>query len=923
MEGDIFAAYAAMADNSEKDSLVTPEPIPHQHISLPLKVGKKEKCKPLSLSFTKEELYKELEKKREEYRPFLSDFAPKIKQKTEKINLVDFILDGKSIKIPHYDGPIGNYTKSYKTSFTLNNFDSKEIYFCCGGADYIATVYVNGRCAGIHEGFFSPFEFNITRFAREGENTLEIVLDNDYSMRGDLESWLPGAKSHYGDKIYAATGIGYDEIDLGWHHCPPGMGLYKSVTIEIRNTLHITDVFVRPDLENSKAEIWVEAVNTTYESEEIELSFSLYGQNFNAVLFENKCISPKFRDKSLPLLHGTHTYKIPIEIEDVKSWTPDTPWLYQIQVSLLKHGEIFDTKSRQFGMRSFKQDLASSPKGMFYLNGAPFKLRGANTMGFEQLDVMRNDYEQLIDDILLAKLCNMNFFRITQRPVQEEIYDYCDRLGLLTQSDFPLFGVMRRNKGCEAVRQVEEMAKLVRSHPCNALISYMNEPWKNANNQPHRYMLRDEMEELFDIFDKTVRYNHPDCVIKHIDGDFDPPTKNTMPDVHCYTLWYNGGQQDFGLLHRGFGQPVAKDWYYGCGEYGAEGMDSLEVMKECYPKEWLEEPFDPGRIIAAQTKTWHGCFYETPDSMEEWITASGEHQAFAMKFMTEAYRRDPRMISTAIHLFIDAWPSGWLKSIMDVKRNPKPAYFASRDALSPLLVSIRSDRFTYYAGEKVSVEAFICNDKNEVSQKGTKLVCELYKGEEMLMYGEKEAEYGLCSVDYAANIEFNAPEVTDRENFVLKAYLVDKDGRTLAQQSFDFTVFEDVALPENSEVILLTDLKEGVHEIAGEKVTVKEVPYGKMTYFLSRKTGHSAVKEFLPKDFRMWYDKKEDRITPIAKTCFVAEGFKPILIANGSYKPYLVVGEKLYEGKRYVICLAQLREENPIAKRLHKNLLEL
>lgn len=53
---------------------------------------------------------------------------------------------------------------------------------------------------------------------------------------------------------------------------------------------------------------------------------------------------------------------------------------------------------------------------MFYLNGRSIRLRGANTMGFEQQDVLRGDLPQLIDDILLAKLCNMNFLRLTQRP---------------------------------------------------------------------------------------------------------------------------------------------------------------------------------------------------------------------------------------------------------------------------------------------------------------------------------------------------------------------------------------------------------------------------------------------------------------------------------------------------------------------------
>ena len=192
----------------------------------------------------------------------------------------------------------------------------------------------------------------------------------------------------------------------------------------------------------------------------------------------------------------------------------------------------------------------------------------------------------------------------------------------------------------------------------------------------------------------------------------------------------------------------------------------------------------------------------------------------------------------------------------------------------------------------------------------------------MIMHAEKPLRFGACSVDYGANAEFTAPDTEDRQDYVLKAFIVSKDGKTLAQQSFNFTVFTDVKLPDSSDVILITSLENGCHEIAGETVNVTRIPHGGM-YFLSRKTGHDAVKDFAPKDFRMWYDKKEDRLAPIARQCFTAEGFKPILISNGSYDPRIVVGEKLYDGKRYVICLADLREENPVAKRFHKKLLEL
>lgn len=920
MVGDLFALYARMADNSSQQDLVTPEPIPHKHIPLALENGEKKPCAPMERPQTKEELYEALAKMRKEYEPYLADYAPKIVETRQSFSLKNFIMDGQAVTIPHYDGPIGSAVKSYVTEFELPDFGGKAVYFCCGGADYIATVYINGRCVGIHEGFFSPFEYEITRYAVKGKNTLEIVVENDYPFRGNIPDWGPNSTPIQGDKIYAATGIGYDDHLLGWHHCPPGMGLYHSVSIEIRNTLHITDLFVRPDIQNNMAEVWVEVENTTYDTTPLELQFSLYGQNFKETVFENKSVNPCFKNNSLPAKHGRHVYKIPLQIENPKLWSTNTPWLYQLQVSVVSDGVVTDTVARQFGMRSFTQDTESETKGMFYLNGEPIRLRGANTMGFEQLDVMRDDYDQLIDDILLAKLCNMNFWRITQRPVQDEVYTYCDRLGLMTQSDLPLFGVMRRTMNCEANRQVEEMIRLIRNHPCSIMISYMNEPWSSANREPHRHMFRDEMEDLFEIFDKTARYNHPDLVIKHVDGDFDPPTRNTMPDVHCYTLWYNGGQQDFGLLHRGYGQPVAPGWYYGCGEYGAEGMDFPEIMKEYYPKEWVEEPFDPGRIIAAQTKVWHACFMDTPDTMEEWVEETQEHQAFAMKVMTEAYRRDPRMVSTALHLFIDAWPSGWLKTIMDFKRNPKKAFFTSRDALSPVMISMRSDRFTYYAGEQVSIETYICNDTNGGAPEGVKLVCELYQDGQMHMHGEMPVTYEPNQPTYVANIEFDAPDTPDRTKYTLKAFMVAADGTTMADQTFAFTVFADVEVPQEDDTIFITQLDNGTHEIAGETITVTNISLGGMSYFLSRKTGHPSVEEFEPKDFRMWYNKKEDRLTPIARQCFVAEGFRPVLICNGSYDPKMVVGEKWYEGKRYVICLADLREENPVAKRLHRNL---
>ena len=602
-------------------------------------------------------------------------------------------------------------------------------------------------------------------------------------------------------------------------------------------------------------------------------------------------------------------------------WAPETPYLYQIQVSVLSNDKIYDNFKTHFGMRNFVQDIKSSPKGMFYLNGNKIRLRGANTMGFEQQDVLRGDFSQLVDDILLAKLCNMNYLRITQRPVQKEIYDYCDMLGLMTQTDLPLFGCMRRTKFAEGIRQAEEMERLVRNHPCNIMVTYINEPFPNASNQPHRHLTRPELETFFEACDSVVHLSNPDRVIKHVDGDYDPPT-SSMPDNHCYPTWYNGHGIDIGLLNKGYWMPVKPDWYFGCGEFGTEGIDFPEIMKNHYPAEWTEEPFDISKIFKAQTGPFHYFFYDTQSTMEDWCRESQNYQAFATKFMMEAYRRNKMMISNAIHLFIDAWPDGWMKTIMDFKRNPKPAYFAYRNALEPIHISLRTDRYTYNCGETIKIESYICNDTNFEGE--LTAIYEVYKNDALIMKSIETVSASNCDVTDGCDIEFKAPSVNDREEFTVKAIISDSEGKIIDSNFINIEVFEDIILPENKNIEIIT-LTPGTHEIAGETVTVKECGMLPL-HFVSRDTGHKTVQEFKSNDFRYWYNAKEDMITPIITATFECKGFTPILTSGnkddeGNWHKVQAVGEKIYNGKKYIICQVDLRCENPIAKRFLRNLL--
>lgn len=951
MAVDIFADIAAGGIGGRLDKLVYPEPLHKEEKLIYLKETTDTASKTLPKMSTKEELLKELDRQRDKYKAFLLDFAPRLESYRKRTYLKDFTYNGKEeVTLPHYGGPLGHATATYETNFVLDAVQKQQAAFICfKGADYKAQVYINGICAGMHEGFFSPFEFEITDYLIQGTNNLMVRLENDYIFGSNKNE---EGKFFEGDKLYAATGLGYDDPKIGWHHCPPGMGIYNDVYIEIRNRIHISDIFVRPILEENAAEIWTEIYNCDYEPKQVELNISIYGQNFEHTVMENHIYKPvsiktvgvgdslteaQVKAKGelyseIPLLmkKGKNLIKTKIKIENTKVWSLETPYLYQVQVKVEQ-----DTFKRQFGMRSFIQDTTGDRKGMFYLNGEKIRLRGANTMGFEQQDVLRKDFDSLIDDILLAKICNMNFFRLTQRPVQEEVYEYCDKLGLMTQTDLPLFGCMRRTQFCEGIRQAEEMEKLIRSHPCNVIISYINEPFPNANNQPHRHLERNELENFFAACDIVVKLNNPDRVIKHVDGDYDPPNE-TMPDNHCYPMWYNGHGIDIGRLHKGYWLAVKPGWYYGCGEYGAEGLDFAEVMREYYPKEWTAEPFHPNKIVGAQTGHFHYFFYDTQKALEDWVKESQKHQAFATRMMTEAFRRDSRMVTFAIHLFIDAWPSGWMKTIMDFKRNPKPAYFEYRNALEKVMLSLRADKFKYFDDEKINIESWLCNDtNNNISED---ITYELFQNGKLIMKSQEKALCEGCDVSFNGYIAFTPPKVEKREKFLLKAIL--KDTYT----EFEFEVFPRMEVLHNQNVIyagkdlskidlakegktvILEGLDAGEYNIAGETVQIK--PCGMLpVHFLSRATGHQYVKAFKPDDFRMWFDERAGMITPLLATTFTCEKMTPVLTSGnldneGKWNTAMAVGEIKYGKGKVILCQLDLtkRLDNPVARTFYSEL---
>jgi len=746
----------------------------------------------------------QLSKLRESYRPYLRDLTPQPECRRDALSITEFrfryrtsedddfrrVLEGEGdwepVTVPDFRGPTGEngkWTAFYRTSFEYGPVpEGKRVYLVFKGVDYRTSVYVNGKCVGAHEGFFAPFEFDVTALLRE-ENSLVVEVDNDFPMMG-----VGGTKLD-GDKMYAATGPGWDDPYSGWHHCPPGGGIYNQVYLEQRPELFIQDIFVRPNIDDGSAEVWADITNTLdCVVENFDLQIQLMPKNFvgetiGPVTFQVAYAGP-----------GINYCRYRLSLPGFRLWEPDAPHLYVARVGLKAAGELIDVRDRTFGMRKFHVDEQHAPKGTLYLNNRPVMLRGANEMGHLQQCVMSRNYEQLIDDILIAKLANMNYYRITQRPVQEEIYDYFDMLGMMHQCDLPTFGFIRRNQFSEAVRQAAEMERLIRSHPSAVMVSLINEPSRTEKRRKgHRHLHRDELEAFFVAARQAIYIENPDRAVKNAEGDYNPPTREGLPDFHCYNMWYTDNGISFGKMYKGFLPSIKPGWKAGCGEYGTEGLDNVGVMTKHYPKEWLpagmNEPWTPDSIVGAQTYSLHGDWFPEQRTLPEWVRESQKHQSLATKLMTDAWRRRAdTIVSTAIHLLIDAWPSGWMKALVGADRIPKPAFFTYQACLEPIRVNLRGDRWKAYEGDTLEVEAWLLNDTHD----------DLDRCRVIATVRDDEREYGHYAITggvervssrYAGTIRIPVPAVQDRRMLHVDACLVNAQGETLNSERFTFEAF--------------------------------------------------------------------------------------------------------------------------------------
>ena len=287
----------------------------------------------------------------------------------------------------------------YKTTFTLpKDFVKDEVILHFGAVDYHSKVFVNGELVAENKGGYFPFSANIKNVLKDGENELFVKVvdpsDTSYQSKGKQ-------KLKRGNIFYT-----------------PQSGIWQTVWLESVKTNYIKSLKILPDIDNNVVSI---KLLSDEEFKDVKINILLDGKNIASA-------------------NGRKNEFI-IQIEDPKLWSPETPFLYQLEIDA-----DGDKVKSYFGMRKFSMARDDSGFLRCYLNNKPYFHNGLLDQGYwsDGLYTPPSD-EAMIYDIELTKKMGFNMLRKHIKVEPLRWYYHCDRLGVLVWQDFVNGGTYAHN----------------------------------------------------------------------------------------------------------------------------------------------------------------------------------------------------------------------------------------------------------------------------------------------------------------------------------------------------------------------------------------------------------------------------------------------------------------------------------------------
>ncbi len=336
------------------------------------------------------------------------------------------------------------------------------------GVDYYADVWLNETYLGHHEGYNNPFTFDVSGILKEKDNLLVVKVS------APLENEVvEGKEKNRCVWVLRNQMKGtYEHADTFLPRDVNPVGIWNDVLIELYDGVRLEE---DPNVPYELAE--------DYGSAAVRPSFVLFSQTAEDVEYsiqireEDGVRTAAGSEGILHLEKGRNILEKEMVIDSPRLWTVwerGCPSLYEVTLRLEKGGKTILTAGRTFGLRRI--ELFRDEKEMYFrLNGEKLYLRGATY--FPDVYISANHPDLYRRDIENAKRCGLNSWRIHVHTEKDELYDLCDREGILLiqDSDFNWVHPTDEEWSEKAVGIFAETVKRLRTHPSVFCYVLLNE----------------------------------------------------------------------------------------------------------------------------------------------------------------------------------------------------------------------------------------------------------------------------------------------------------------------------------------------------------------------------------------------------------------------------------------------------------------
>jgi beta-galactosidase len=335
----------------------------------------------------------------------------------------------------------------YRRAFSVPANYGDIAYLKINKAQYHTWVYVNGNLAGENLYSFTPALINIKQFLNKGGKENELVI-------------AVGSRNNLPDTVI--NGCDYEKVFF----IP---GIYDDVKLILSGIPNIINVQTVPEINENKLRVVAEI--GVKQGTPFRLSYKIQESVSRKTVAEGKIGQLIMRDKDKV------TSDFRIDIPGARLWTPEDPFLYELELSTGA-----DNYHTLFGMRSFK---VSEDSAVVLLNGKPYYMRGTNVCinrFFEDSAKAELPWDRkwVIKLHQAFKAMHGNSIRYCIGFPPELWYEVADSLGFLIQDEYPIWGFDQENRPSQITsrqlaKEYETWMRERWNHPCVVIWDAQNE----------------------------------------------------------------------------------------------------------------------------------------------------------------------------------------------------------------------------------------------------------------------------------------------------------------------------------------------------------------------------------------------------------------------------------------------------------------